>query len=153
MPLVVRVGATHKLKPSPTRYLSAYSVNSTPTLLQTSDSGLPSDSTPNTTILFSLYVFMSVFEPTSVVPFPSAILSQQNQVQLWGAWQHDLIEVLRGDHGQFSKQLRPVLQNVIVLGLNPWGQGQKSELGSGVEVGVEVGGQGWGQSKGSNWYR
>jgi len=36
-----------------------------------------SDQTDLTTILFSLYVFVSVFEPTSVVLFPSAILSQQ----------------------------------------------------------------------------
>jgi len=38
-----------------------------------------------TTILFSLYVFVSVFEPTSVVLFPSAILSQHSAPE-FSAW-------------------------------------------------------------------
>jgi len=45
--LIVRVGATHKLKPSPTSYPPLITRWPSPTQLRTSDSGLPPESTPN----------------------------------------------------------------------------------------------------------
>jgi len=51
-PLIVRVGTTHKLKPSPTCYPLLITHWPSPTQLQTSDSGLPPELTPNSIIRF-----------------------------------------------------------------------------------------------------
>jgi len=60
-PLMVWVGATHKLKPSPTHYPPPIICWPPPTQLRTSDSDLPPESTPNTLLWIVMLTITEIY--------------------------------------------------------------------------------------------